>query len=244
MAASTTTQPAAKDALAAAQAELKGASAEQILAFAEKHFGARATIASSFGAEDVVLLHLAREHAPSLKVFTLDTGRLPPETYELMDVLRRRFGLSIETYFPDREQVEALESQQGYFSFRESLEARKACCAIRKVAPLKRALKGKEAWVTGMRRDQSVTRVDIEAVQLDADNGLWKFNPLLSWGSRDVWAYIRENALPYNALHDRGYPSIGCAPCTRAVKPYEDERAGRWWWESAEHKECGLHRRD
>lgn len=227
--------------LQAAATELQRAPAERVLAWAEQRLGARAAIASSFGAEDVVLIHLAREHAPSLRLFTLDTGRLPPETYELIDVLRRRYGLEVETYFPHRERVEALTSAKGHFSFKQSLEARKECCAIRKVEPLRRALAGREAWVTGMRREQSPTRTEVQALEWDADNGLAKLNPLSAWSARDVWAFIREHALPYNALHDRGYPSIGCAPCTRAVKPYEDERAGRWWWESADNRECGLH---
>jgi phosphoadenosine phosphosulfate reductase len=221
--------------------ELCDAPTEVVLAWVERRFGARAAIASSFGAEDMVLLDLARKHAPSVRLFTLDTGRLPPETYELMDVARRRYGLEIETYFPERGRVEALESSKGYFSFKESIEARKECCGIRKVEPLRRALAGREAWVTGLRREQSVTRTAVEAVELDATHGLVKVNPLVRWSARETWAYIKENGVPYSALHDRGYPSIGCAPCTRAVRPYEDERAGRWWWESAENRECGLH---
>jgi phosphoadenosine phosphosulfate reductase len=227
--------------LAAAE-ELKAAPAEHILAWAERRFGANAAISSSFGAEDMVLIDLAREHAPSLRLFTLDTGRLPPETYELIETMRKRYGLEVETYFPERERVEKLESTQGYFSFRKSLEARKECCAIRKVEPLKRALAGRQAWVTGLRREQSITRTSVEVIALDTDHGgMVKVNPLAGWSSKQVWAYIQEKGVPYNVLHDRGYPSIGCAPCTRAVKPYEDERAGRWWWEAADKKECGLH---
>jgi phosphoadenosine phosphosulfate reductase len=228
--------------LAATAVELRSAPAEQVLAWAERRFGSRAAIASSFGAEDVVLIDLARQHAPSVRLFTLDTGRLPPETYELIETLRKRYGLEVETYFPQRERVEALVSSQGYFSFRQSLEARKECCALRKVEPLKRALAGRQAWITGMRREQSVTRTGVETVEFDADHGgLAKLNPLTAWSAKQVWSYIQENGVPYNVLHDRGYPSIGCAPCTRAVKPYEDERAGRWWWESADKRECGLH---
>lgn len=227
--------------LQAAMEELREASAEQVLAWVERRFGARAAIASSFGAEDMVLLDLARTHAPSVRVFTLDTGRLPPETYEVMDVVRRRYGLEIETFAPERAAIERLESTRGYFSFRESIEARKECCGLRKVEPLKRALAGREAWVTGLRREQSVTRTDAQTLEVDTSHGLLKLNPLVRWSQRDVWAYIQANGVPYNALHDRGFPSIGCAPCTRAIKPYEDERAGRWWWESADKKECGLH---
>jgi len=220
---------------------MREASAEVVLTWLERRFGARAAIASSFGVEDMVLIDLARTHAPSVRLFTLDTGRLPPETYELMDVARRRYGLEIETFFPERARVEALESTKGYFSFKQSIEARKECCGIRKVEPLRRALAGREAWVTGLRREQSVTRTAVEAVEFDATHGLVKVNPLVRWSARETWAYIKDHGVPYNVLHDRGYPSIGCAPCTRAVKPYEDERAGRWWWESAEHRECGLH---
>ena len=221
--------------------ELREASAEVILTWVERRFGASAAIASSFGVEDMVLIELARTHAPSVRLFTLDTGRLPPETYEVMDVVRRRYGLEIETFFPERERVEALQSAKGYFSFKQSIEARKECCGIRKVEPLRRALAGRQAWVTGLRREQAVTRTAVEAVELDATHGLVKVNPLVRWRSREVWDYVKNQGVPYNALHDQGYPSIGCAPCTRAVKPYEDERAGRWWWESAENRECGLH---
>jgi phosphoadenosine phosphosulfate reductase len=233
--------PTSEELLAASQV-LKDAPAEQILAWAEQQLGASAVISSSFGPEDVVLIDLARQHAPSLKLFTLDTGRLPPETYELIEVMRNRYGLTVETFFPERSRVETLESTKGYFSFKESIEARKECCAIRKVEPLNRALAGRRAWVTGLRREQSVTRTNVAAIELDADHGgILKLNPLVKWSAKDVWTYIKENGVPYNVLHDRGYPSIGCAPCTRAVKPYEDERAGRWWWESADNRECGLH---
>jgi phosphoadenosine phosphosulfate reductase len=234
--------PTAAQALLDEARALKDAPVEQTLAWMERRFGARAALASSFGVEDMVLIDLARRHAPSLRVFTLDTGRLPPETYDLIEVVRNRYGVAVESFFPERERVEALESTQGYFSFRKSLEARKECCAIRKVEPLRRALVGREAWVTGLRREQSVTRTDVELVEVDTSHGgLLKLNPLAAWTQREVWAYIQAHGVPYNALHDRGYPSIGCAPCTRAVKPYEDARAGRWWWESREHSECGLH---
>lgn len=223
---------------------LASAPAHEVLAWVERRFGAKAAIASSFGVEDVVLIDLAARHAPSLRVFTLDTGRLHPETYDVMEVVRRRYGLSLETYFPDRTAVEALEREKGYFSFRQSIDERKACCGIRKVEPLNRALAGRGAWVTGLRREQSPTRTGVDPVELDAAHGgIAKVNPLASWSQGEVWAYVRENGLPYNALHDRGFPSIGCAPCTRAIKPFEDVRAGRWWWESPEHRECGLHAR-
>jgi phosphoadenosine phosphosulfate reductase len=226
-----------------AEHRLAGASAPEILAWVETRFGPAATLASSFGAEDVVLIDLASRHAPNLHVFTLDTGRLHPETFEVMEAIRLRYRIPIETYVPERIAVEALESAEGYFSFRESVAKRKTCCALRKVEPLGRALAGRAAWVTGLRREQSVARAGVEVVQRDTDHGgIAKVNPLAAWSTADVWAYLHEHQLPYNALHDRGYASIGCAPCTRAIQPDEDLRAGRWWWESSDPKECGLHR--
>ena len=179
---------------------------------------------------------------PKIKIFTLDTGRLNEETYEVMDQIRRKYGVRIESYFPDKEAVQKLEREKGFYSFRESVDNRKECCAIRKVEPLGRALKGLEAWITGLRRDQAVTRGKVQKIEADeAHAGLFKMNPLADWSEKDVWSYIKKNSVPYNRLHDQGYPSIGCAPCTRAIKPGEDIRAGRWWWESADHKECGIH---
>jgi phosphoadenosine phosphosulfate reductase len=229
---------------AGAASRLSRAQADEILDWVEERFGPTAVLASSFGAEDVVLIDLASRHAPSLRIFTLDTGRLHPETFEVMEAIRARYAIVIETYAPERRDVEALESAQGYFSFRQSVEKRKACCALRKVEPLGRALAGRAAWVTGLRREQSVTRADLEVVQRDAEHGqIAKVSPLASWSTAEVWAYIREHEVPYNPLHDRGFSSIGCAPCTRAIKPYEDLRAGRWWWEAPDQKECGLHAR-
>lgn len=221
---------------------LRSASASEVLAWADWQFGASAVIAASFGVEDVVLIDLAAKHAPRLRVFTLDTGRLPSETYEVMEEVRRRYKISIESYFPDRARVEQLEREKGFFSFRQSVQDRQECCAIRKLEPLSRALAGAPAWVTGLRREQSVTRAGVEVAEVDAAHGgILKLNPLAAWTESQVWDYAREHALPVNALHAQGYPSIGCAPCTRAVAPGEDIRAGRWWWESPEHKECGLH---
>ena len=223
---------------------LAGAPAEEILAWADLTYGQRAVIASSFGVEDVVLIDLAQRHAPRLPIFTLDTGRLPPETYEVMEEVRQRYGVAIVAFAPERAAVEQLEREKGFFSFRRSIEERKECCAVRKLEPLSRALAGKSAWVTGLRREQSVTRASVEVVETDAAHGgILKLNPLAGWSEADVWRYAREQSLPVNALHARGYPSIGCAPCTRPVAPGEDLRAGRWWWELPEHKECGLHGR-
>ncbi len=217
--------------------------AAELLARIAARFGARAVIASSFGVEDIVLLHLAREHAPGLTAFTLDTGRLPAETFDVMEDVRVRLGVQIETFVPDHRAVQALVDDGGYFSFRASIAARQACCAVRKLEPLRRALTGRAAWLTGLRREQGVTRTHTPVLSWDASHGLVKVNPLAAWTREQVWAHVRDHHLPYNRLHDDGYPSIGCAPCTRAVRPYEDERAGRWWWESDDHRECGLHRR-
>ena len=221
---------------------LAAAPAAEVLAWSEARFGADAAIASSFAVEDVVLIDLAARHAPSLRLFTLDTGRLPAETYEVMEAVRRRYGVRVEVYFPEHAQVEALVREKGLFSFRGSVAARQECCAIRKVVPLARALAGRAAWATGLRREQSVTRTAVPVLERDASHGgIAKLNPLAAWTEAQVWSYAREHALPVNPLHGRGYRSIGCAPCTRAVGPGEDARAGRWWWESPEHKECGLH---
>ena len=227
-----------------ARQRLAGATAADVLAWADAHYGSRAAIASSFGVEDVVLIDLASRHAPRLRIFTLDTGRLPPETYEVMESVRLRYGVVLDAFFPDRERVEHLEREKGLFSFRQSVAARKECCGIRKLEPLSRALASAAAWITGLRREQAVTRGDIEVVERDHVNGgILKLNPLASWTEAQVWQYAREHDVPVNALHARGYPSIGCAPCTRAIAPGEDVRAGRWWWELPEHKECGLHAR-
>ncbi len=227
-----------------ASRQLESASPQAILGWAVDRFAPEIALASSFGAEDVVLIDMWRRIDPEVRVFTLDTGRLPEETYEVMERIRRTYGLTIRSFFPDREGVERLERQHGFYSFRESIEARRICCGIRKVEPLRRALAPLRAWVTGLRREQAPTRTGVGIVEWDAAHGLVKVNPLAHWTEQQVWTYIREHAVPYNALHDRGYPSIGCAPCTRAIQPGEDIRAGRWWWENPAHKECGLHLQD
>ncbi|HZA13625.1 MAG TPA: phosphoadenylyl-sulfate reductase, partial [Myxococcaceae bacterium] len=214
------------------------------LAWVNARFGERAAIASSFGVEDTVLIDLAARHAPKLKVFTLDTGRLHPETYEILEVVRKRYEMEIEVYAPEREATEKLVREKGAFSFRQGLAERLECCRIRKVEPLERALRSRAAWVTGLRREQSPTRTGVRAVEVDAAHGgIAKINPLAAWTEAQIWAYVAERGIPYHSLHDRGFRSIGCAPCTRAIRPYEDVRAGRWWWEQPEHKECGLHPR-
>lgn len=222
--------------------ELEAAGAEDILRWALRRYHPRIAFASSFGAEDVVVLDMLARLQPDARVFTLDTGRLPEPTYEVIEALRARYGLRIEFFFPKTEAVERLEHEKGLFSFRGSIEDRKECCAIRKVEPLQRALSGLDAWITGLRREQAVTRGLLGKVEPDPTRaGLVKVNPLADWTETQVWDRIRERSIPYNALHDQGYPSIGCAPCTRAILPGEDVRAGRWWWERPEHKECGLH---
>lgn len=214
----------------------------QVCAFALDRFHPQLKLASSFGLEDVALIHALVQLRSDVRVFALDTGRLPEETYECADRIRARYGISVEWFFPRADKVESLERDKGLFSFRESVENRKECCGIRKVEPLGRALTNVSAWITGQRREQSMTRSALQVVERDAAHGgIWKFNPLADWTLDDVWTYVRENDIPYNRLHDQGYPSIGCAPCTRAIEPGEDQRAGRWWWEAPEHKECGLH---
>jgi phosphoadenosine phosphosulfate reductase len=199
------------------------------------------TFANSLGAEDMVLTDLIAKYQPDISLFSLDTGRLPQETYDLMQALRARYSVPLQVYFPDAEKVESLVARIGVNGFYDSVDNRKACCHARKVEPLKRALAGKNAWITGMRREQAVTRGNLEVSSFDADHGLQKFNPLLDWTNVEVWEYIKANDVPYNALHDQFFPSIGCAPCTRAITPGEDIRAGRWWWEDPQNKECGLH---
>lgn len=200
-----------------------------------------AAFASSLGAEDMVITDvIARERLP-IEIFSLDTGRLPGETYDLMHAVQQRYGLKLRLYYPRSELIEAYTREHGINAFYQSVELRKACCQIRKVEPLQRALADRKAWITGMRAQQSATRDGLPVRQYDETNRLEKFNPLSDWTESEVWAYIRSRDVPYNTLHDRFYPSIGCAPCTRAVSLGEDVRAGRWWWEDPSGKECGLH---
>ncbi len=228
--------------VAALNARLCELPAEEILRFALENFGQRLLIASSFGAEDVVLIDLAMRIDRDARVFTLDTGRLHQETYDVMDAVTEKYGVHLEVMFPDTIDLQTLIRTKGTNSFYASVDDRRECCRVRKIEPLRRALSTADAWVTGLRRDQAVTRTGTPVVEIDASNGgILKFNPLVAWSDSDVWDHIREHAVPYNRLHDRGFPSIGCTPCTRAVESGEDIRAGRWWWEQPEHKECGLH---
>jgi phosphoadenosine phosphosulfate reductase len=199
--------------------------------------------ANSLGAESVVLTDLIWGQVPEIEIFSIDTGRLFPETYELVRRLEERFERKLRFYYPQAEALEAWVGANGINGFREGLKQRHECCKIRKVGPFRRALKGKSAWVTGIRRAQSPSRALAAGIEWDGEYGLHKVSPLLDWSEKEVWDYIRRRQLPYNALHDAGFPSIGCAPCTRAVKPGDGERAGRWWWERGESRECGLHPR-
>ena len=199
------------------------------------------TFANSLGAEDMVLTDLIVKTRLPIEVFSLDTGRLPLETYDLIAAVDAHYGLKLKVYFPQSEAVETYVRANGINAFYESVELRKGCCYMRKVEPLQRALAGKKAWITGLRAQQATTRVGLPFREYDDGNKLEKFNPLANWSEKEVWTYIKQNAVPYNALHDKFYPSIGCAPCTRAISLGEDVRSGRWWWESPELKECGLH---
>jgi len=224
------------------RARFEEESPEAVLRWALSEFHPDIALASSFGMEDIVLIAMMADIRPDARIFALDTGRLHEETYEVAEEVRRRIGVRIEWCFPERAAVEELERSKGLYSFRESLQNRHECCRIRKVDPLSRALSGLRAWVTGQRREQAVTRRSLEIVEIDETHGgILKLNPLAGWTEGDVKGYIRKRGLPVNRLHDKGYPSIGCSPCTRPVAPGEDPRAGRWWWERPEHKECGLH---
>lgn len=219
-------------------------SAGEILRLITTEFPAnRLALATSFGAEDQVLTDMQCRLEAGVRVFTLDTGRLFQETYDVMQRTGEHYRIPIDLFAPDPEELAKLVREKGPNLFYESVENRKACCAIRKVHPLSKALHGMDAWICGNRRDQAPTRAGLEPVEWDEANGLIKICPLHGWTEENVWRYINENRVPHNALHHRGFGSIGCAPCTRAVNPGEDIRSGRWWWESPEHKECGLHSR-
>lgn len=198
---------------------------------------------TSFGAEDQVLTDMICRHGLDIPIETLDTGRLFPETYEVWSATEKRYGIRIKAYTPSRTELEELVNGQGIDLYRRSLQARKSCCAVRKLEPLGRLLSGRRVWVCGLRAEQSPTRTGLRPVEQDPERGVTKLNPLADWSEADVWNYIRSWEVPYNRLHDVGYPSIGCACCTRAVKRTENLRAGRWWWEAPAHKECGLHNR-
>lgn len=222
----------------------QGASAEDILRWAADRYGSRVALATSFGAEDQVLIDMWTGIFPKARLFTLDTGRLFPETHETMQRTMDRYKVAIEVFAPDPAEVSALVREKGPDLFYASRENRLACCEVRKAHPLKKALAGLDAWICGLRREQSVTRAGVRPAARDEGNGLIKIAPLHDWTEARVWEYLRRNNVPFNPLHEKGFPSIGCRPCTRAVEPGADPRSGRWWWEEAERRECGLHQRE
>ena len=215
---------------------------EEILDWAQKAFGRKLIFATSMSAEDQILTHLLASISPKIRIFTLDTGRLFQETYSLIQQTEERYALKIEIFFPDKENLESMVNTHGINLFYKSAEMRKFCCGVRKIEPLKRALSGTDAWICGLRKDQSPTRQELLSIEWDIQNGLTKINPLWNWQDQQVWDYIKVHDIPYNPLHDKGFLSIGCSCCTRAVGPEESFRDGRWWWEKPEQKECGLHR--
>lgn len=222
--------------------EQKAAAVRERLSAAVGEYG-RVIYSNSLGAEAMVLTDIIWSHVPEIDMFSIDTGRLHQETYDLLEKLQRRYRRTLRVVYPDTLSLERLAASAGVNGFYHSLEARLSCCHVRKVEPFKRAIAGYGAWVTGVRREQSATRAQARPVEWDSEYGLYKVSPLLTWSDAEVWQYIRAHKLPYNALHDRQYPSIGCLPCTRAIEPGESPRAGRWWWEQPESRECGLHPR-
>jgi len=215
---------------------------QEVLKWSFDNLHPRLAMASSFGAEDVVVIDMMMKINPKARIFTLDTGRLNQETYDVMDEIRKKYNTSIEVMFPDQNEVEQMVRVNGLNLFYDSVGNRKLCCGIRKVHPLNRILSTLDGWITGLRADQTEIRSNANKIELDEQhNGMIKINPIIEWTWDQTWDYIKKNNIPYNKLHDKGFPSIGCEPCTRAIKPGEPLRAGRWWWESDSQKECGLH---
>ena len=230
-----------KDKIALWNKELANQSPENVLQFFLKEFKGKIALSSSLGLEDQALTHLICAVDKTTRIFTLDTGRVFPETYSLLSRTNERYDINVEVFFPNHSAVGAMVNKKGINLFYDSIENRKECCHVRKMEPLKRAFAGLDAWVCGLRREQSLTRADMNLVEWDAANNLVKINPLINFTEQQLWDFIKANNIPYNSLHDKGFPSIGCQPCTRAVKPGDDIRAGRWWWENPDQKECGLH---
>lgn len=230
-----------KEAITSWNERFAKATPQEILEFFAGEFGDHLCLSSSLGAEDQVLTDMLAKIDPHIRIFTLDTGRLFPETLNLIQENRDHYKVSMEVFFPDYKLVQKMVKEKGINLFYESIENRKLCCNIRKMEPLKRALEGMEAWITGIRKDQTINRFNTDVVEWDEGNEIIKINPLYKWTEKMVWDYIHTHEVPYNPLHDKGFPSIGCQPCTRAVSPGDDSRAGRWWWEDQGHKECGLH---
>ena len=230
-----------KDLINSWNQELKEAKPGEVIAFFLKQFPGKVALSTSFGLEDQVLTEIIASIEKNARIFTLDTGRLFPETYDLLDRTCRKYGINIDVYFPNTSDVEEMVNEKGINLFYDSIETRKLCCQLRKLVPLARAMQGLDAWITGLRKVQSVTRNNMQLVEWDDNNKLLKINPLINWTEQDVWNYIKIKNIPYNPLHNKGFASIGCLPCTRAIEPGEDIRAGRWWWENPDTKECGLH---
>jgi phosphoadenosine phosphosulfate reductase len=223
--------------------ELANKTPQEVISYFLEAYKGKVALSSSLGLEDQVLTDLVVKADKSARIFTLDTGRLFPETYSLIDKTNMHYGIQLEVFFPNSEAVQDMVKQEGINLFYKGINERKRCCQVRKLEPLKRAFQGLKVWICGLRREQSVTRQDMQLVEWDEANGLIKVNPLINFTEQQVWDYINENYVPFNKLHKQGFPSIGCQPCTRAIQAGEDIRAGRWWWENPEHKECGLHKR-
>jgi len=232
-----------KDKIEKLNQQFERTSPEEVLRFFLAEYQGKIALSSSLSIEDQVLTDLIVKIDKTTKIFTLDTGRLFPETYSLIEKTNMLYGIKLDVFFPDYQEVEKLVKNEGINLFYNGIEQRKSCCRVRKLEPLKRAFKGLDVWICGLRREQSITRQDVQLVEWDEANQLIKLNPLINFTEEEVWAYIKEYSVPFNKLHKQGFPSIGCQPCTRAVLPGEDIRSGRWWWEDPEHKECGLHRR-
>ena len=230
-----------KNKVAELNAQFENSTPQEILAYFLKEYKGKVGLASSLSIEDQTITAMICEVDPKCRIFTLDTGRVFPETYSLISKTNERYGIKLQVFFPNHDNVQTMVNKHGVNLFYESIELRKKCCHVRKLEPLKRAFAGLEVWICGLRKEQSVTRADNQIVEWDAGNGMLKINPLINWTEKQTWAYMHDNHVPYNTLHDKGFPSIGCQPCTRAVETGEDVRAGRWWWENPEQRECGLH---
>lgn len=231
-----------KDTIDLVNKHLDGYNCLQIIKFFSENIDGKLAFGSSLGAEDQILTHIIANNNLNIDIFTLDTGRLFPETYDLIDRTNKKYSIKINLMFPNHKIIEKMVKEKGINLFFDSIENRKLCCYNRKILPLKRALENKKAWITGLRQQQSITRTDLNVLEWDPNNELLKINPLINWSEEDVWYYIEKENIPVNPLHKKSYPSIGCQPCTRAVMDNEDIRAGRWWWENPENKECGLHK--
>ncbi len=232
-----------KEQIAKWNSQLANSTPTEVIAFFLKEFPSKIALSTSLGLEDQVLTQLVASIDKNARIFTLDTGRLFPETYDLLDRTSKKYGVNIEVYFPNTIEIEDMVNEKGINLFYDSIENRKLCCKLRKLVPLARAMSGLSGWITGLRKDQSVTRIDMQLVEWDDNNNMLKINPLINWTEQQLNDYIDENNIPNNPLHKKGFASIGCQPCTRAIEPNEDVRAGRWWWENPDTKECGLHQK-